>query len=283
MKIKNIKFIIIIIAIIFLTYSTYAKSEENAMKTSFFNEKWLDAIVSIETKDIEGKIYHQGTGFLIKSAKQTILVTAAHVIKDKNNLQYRRIDIKDEEIIIEDKTLIDAGAGNWFFSESYDLACRFFGWPSEKKGPTVIPIEKTLSVEDLQPGAPVLVLGFPSSLNAEFYHKPLARQGIVARSEKKKIIIDAFVFPGNSGGPVVYVPYLKVGGPLQSPLVNEEMLIGVIASYIPYQDRAISPQTGRTRITFEENSGLSEVIPIKAVQELISREDVRKQEEKSTQ
>ncbi|MCK4809776.1 MAG: trypsin-like peptidase domain-containing protein [Candidatus Omnitrophica bacterium] len=277
---KIVKFVIIIFVSLFLQ-NTYAQEKKGSVRTSFFNENWLNAIVSVETKDKENKIYHVGTGFLVQTEKQkVILVTASHVIKDKENLQYRRIDDKNEEILITDQNLINAGAGKWFFSENYDLACRIFGWPSDKKTPTVIPIEKSIPVEDIHPGAPLLVLGFPSGLKAEFHNKPLVRQGIVARSEKNKIIIDAFVFPGNSGGPVVYVPFLKVSGNIKSPLVNEEMLIGVISSYIPYQDKAISPQTGRTRITFEENSGLSEVIPIKAVQDLISRQDIKKQGDK---
>lgn len=280
MKLLNLK-IIFLSSILLCLNNVYAQERENSMKTSFFNENWLNAIISIETRDKENKFYHQGTGFLVKTEKgKIILVTASHVIKDKQNLQYRRTDVENEEIIITDSELANAGAGRWFFSENYDLACRLFGWPSEKKAPTVIPINKTLPTESLQPGAPLLVLGFPSGLKAEFYNKPLARQGMIARSEKDKIIIDAFVFPGNSGGPVVYVPFLKVSGAIQSPLVNEEMLIGVIASYIPYQEKAISPHTGRTRIMFEENSGLSEVIPIKAVKDLISREDIKRQEDK---
>ena len=86
--------------------------------------------------------------------------------------------------------------------------------------------------------------------------------------------------PGNSGGPVVYVPSIKLGEDFTSLLINEQKLIGIIASYIPYQEVAISPQTGRPRVIFEENPGLSEVIPAKAIKDLISRDDFKKQEEK---
>lgn len=280
MKLLNLKISLILFIVLWVNI-VYAQEKESSKRTSAFNENWLNAIISIETKDKENKVYPRGTGFLVKTEKEEIiLVTASHVVKDKQNLQYRRIDVENDEIIITDQELINAGAGQWFFSDTDDLACRFFGWPSAKKPPTVIPLDKTLSPEDLQPGAPLLVLGFPSGLKKEFYNKPLARQGMIARSEKDKIIIEAFVFPGNSGGPVIYVPYLKFGRAIQSPLVNEEMLIGVIASYISYREKAISPHTGRTRIIFEENSGLSEVIPIRAVKDLISREDIKQQEDK---
>jgi len=54
--------------------------------------------------------------------------------------------------------------------------------------------------------------------------------------------------------------------PVPLPLV-----IGVVKAYIPYRDTAVSLQTGKTRITFEENSGLTKVVPIDRVQECINR------------
>jgi hypothetical protein len=62
--------------------------------------------------------------------------------------------------------------------------------------------------------------------------------------------------PGNSGGPVIYSPALKIGQGLNSPLINDEELIGIVSSFIPYQEPAISPQTQRVRVVFEENSDL---------------------------
>lgn len=73
-------------------------------------------------------------------------------------------------------------------------------------------------------------------------------------------IIDAFVFPGNSGGPVIIKPELMA---IQGTLpMTETRLIGLVKSYIPYRDVAISPQTGRTRVIFEENTGLTNVEPV---------------------
>jgi hypothetical protein len=36
----------------------------------------------------------------------------------------------------------------------------------------------------------------------------------------------------------------------------------VVSGYVPYQDVAISVQTNRPRVIFEENSGMAAVIPI---------------------
>lgn len=47
-------------------------------------------------------------------------------------------------------------------------------------------------------------------------------------------------------------------------------LIGVVSDYKPYIDTAVSQQTHRARITFEENSGLADVIPMDRVDETIA-------------
>jgi hypothetical protein len=45
--------------------------------------------------------------------------------------------------------------------------------------------------------------------------------------------------------------------------------MGVVSGYVPYIDVAVSPQTGKTRITFEENSGLSAAYPVDYIEETI--------------
>ena len=44
----------------------------------------------------------------------------------------------------------------------------------------------------------------------------------------------------------------------------------MVSGYIPYQDVAVSQQTGRRRIIFEENSGLGKVVPYDAIQRLVN-------------
>ena len=102
----------------------------------------------------------------------------------------------------------------------------------------------------------------------------IVRQGCLARvrdallGEEVQFLIDAAVFPGNSGGPVVTAPQpLGITG---TPTYNEASLIGIITSYVPYRDIAISQQTGRTRVTFDENSGLALVTPFDFIDETIN-------------
>ena len=59
--------------------------------------------------------------------------------------------------------------------------------------------------------APVLILGYPAAVGADFQVRALLRQGVIAwvspeRPAAKPFLIDANIFPGNSGGPVLFVP-----------------------------------------------------------------------------
>lgn len=117
------------------------------------------------------------------------------------------------------------------------------------------------------------VFGFPMGLVGDERNAVIVRSGSIARirdalaKTNQEYLIDAFVFPGNSGGPVVSKPELVAIQGTKSQ--NAAYLIGIVKSYVPYQDVAISLQTKRPRVIFEENSGLAAVHPIDFVQELI--------------
>ena len=61
-------------------------------------------------------------------------------------------------------------------------------------------------------------------------------------------LIDVSVYPGNSGGPVVIKPVSIAINDTQS--ISRSALIGVVKSYVPYKDVAISKQTGNPRVIF---------------------------------
>lgn len=46
--------------------------------------------------------------------------------------------------------------------------------------------------------------------------------------------------------------------------------IGIIGEYIPYQEIAISTQTGRPRVIFKENTGLSRVWSVPFIEEILN-------------
>jgi hypothetical protein len=47
-------------------------------------------------------------------------------------------------------------------------------------------------------------------------------------------------------------------------------LIGIVQAYVPYQDVAVSLQTARPRVIFEENTGLAAVHPVDFIAETIA-------------
>ena len=97
---------------------------------------------------------------------------------------------------------------------------------------------------------------------------PVLRRGTIAWVQPAlekltpEFLVDALIFPGNSGGPVLR----QCGG----SAAGEICLIGMVKGYLPYSDVASSRQTGRPRVTFEENSGLAVVIPVDEIDRTIS-------------
>ncbi|MCX6124196.1 MAG: hypothetical protein NTV34_05530 [Proteobacteria bacterium] len=52
--------------------------------------------------------------------------------------------------------------------------------------------------------------------------------------------------------------------------LSKGVLIGNILAYVPFQDTAISLQTNRPRVVFEENSGLAIAYPVDFILDGIS-------------
>ena len=105
--------------------------------------------------------------------------------------------------------------------------------------------------------------------------RPIVRRGMVGRADSTLVLADLFVFPGNSGSPVLYVPPFKTDSlSFGMAIVWQEMLIGMVSSFIPYKDVAVSMQTKRPRVVFEENSGLANLVPAWVVRKFITTGEV---------
>jgi hypothetical protein len=94
-------------------------------------------------------------------------------------------------------------------------------------------VEALGKLDSVSLASDVYVMGYPTSLgmrNSSFYDfkKPLIRKGIVAGIylENSTFVIDSFVFPGNSGGPVV--EHCEDGF---------FRVVGVVSKYIPYETK----------------------------------------------
>ena len=127
-------------------------------------------------------------------------------------------------------------------------------------------------------GSLVYAIGFPMNL-VDIIKAPICRLGCVSRimdafirqnKEYPTFLIDAQTFPGNSGGPIVSRPeQMSING---TPTNNRANLIGILSSYIPYEDTLISQQTGQARMIQTENSGLTVVHPVDRIKEVVELE-----------
>jgi hypothetical protein len=165
---------------------------------------------------------------------------------------------------------------------SVDIAATRINWPLlQDRGIDVDFITSDTGAADtkkmqeigVSAGDAVFVIGFPMNLAGQQRNFAIVRPGAIARvsdllqSAATTLLIDSHVFHGNSGGPVILEPsFMAIQGTKSNA---NAFLIGVARDFIPYVDVAISPQTQRPRVTFEENSGLADVVPVDRVNEAI--------------
>ena len=125
-------------------------------------------------------------------------------------------------------------------------------------------------------GDAIYVLGFPMGIVTPVSNYVITRGGVISRvrdmlaGHSSNYMVDASVFPGNSGGPVTIKP--EVMAINDTKAITRSALIGIVKSYVPYTDVAVSKQTGSPRVTFEENSGLALVESVDSIAETVDLE-----------
>ena len=249
----------------------------------------LDAVVALGIPDSNGSIQYTATGFLYghpvgESGEEyrIFLITNRHVVKDVDMLKARFNRPMGADPKIYDIPLRgNNGSIQWTEHPSSDVAVvQLLPKKLEEDGIkfTWIPGDRQLALEQakklqISEGDGVFVLGFPMGLAGEKRNYAIVRQGVIARirdwlgGHSPTILIDATVFPGNSGGPVFTKPEIaSVPGTKSN---KRSLLIGMISNYLYYEDVAISSQTHKARITFQENAGLATVVPVDAIQETV--------------
>lgn len=199
-----------------------------------------------------------------------VLVTCKHVVENKN-VQYRW---NYEGSIYRGKIGEPAGPAqlsfNWVYhpDDSIDIAVAIIQSPARqpKKSSRLIGYGADIlkSVDKHELGERIFYFGFPLGEGAsiEHPHLPIVRTGIISQiPEGLSFIIEANVFPGSSGSPVL------------KDMETDFKVIGVVSSYIPYRDIAVSAQTGKPKVIFEENSGLASVVKSKYILETINSDE----------
>lgn len=222
-----------------------------------------------------------GTGFIVgrpfnddagAKSYHTFLVTNKHVLAGKPNIVLRFNSLDGTQVLDYPVELEKGGQTIWVghSSEDVDIAVFFvnpqvlkqdgaeFGFFNLDEHVMTVGDMKTEGVSE---GDGVFVLGFPMGIVAPQRKNVIARVGAIARirdvldGHQSSYLIDANIFPGNSGGPVVIRP--EITSIKDTKSINRAALVGIVKSYVTYKDIAISQQTGNPRVIFEENSGLA--------------------------
>jgi len=256
----------------------------------------FDCVVAIGLLDSENQFQGIASGFLYgdfqKKVKEELkeyrvyLVTNRHVFKGFKKVLVRFNPQKiDEPARQYNLDLIDPeGKELWLAHPNTDIdvavlpvnvnllkqhSIKFAYFQSDA---TVATLQKLVDLGIME-GDFVYTLGFPMSLVGGTRNVVIARSGIIARirdtldKQNNEYLIDTLIFPGNSGGPVISKPEMTHIEGTKSQKAS--YLVGIVKQYVAYREEAISKQTGKTRVIFEENSGLAVVHPIDFVEETI--------------
>jgi S1-C subfamily serine protease len=221
-----------------------------------------------------------------KRQYEIYLVTNRHVIAN-HSVVFIRLNPKqtsDQGQVFDAPMTDEHGMPTWFThrDQNIDIAAIRINWKLlQDRGIDVdfmtsdTHAADTKKMQDIgvSAGDGIFVIGFPMNLAGQQRNYAIVRPGAIARvsdliqSAATELLIDSHVFPGNSGGPVILEPNsFSIQGTKSN---NTAYLIGMVRGFISYIDTAISTQTQRPRVTFEENSGLAEVVPVDRINEAI--------------
>ena len=263
---------------------------------ALISDYYFDTVVALGVPRKDKSVNFTATGFLYgypitknEKRQQTYwvyLVTNRHVIEPANDIIVRfNAVIGKKPVTLRIPLGGSENAEYWTFHPDSDVDVAVLSidtFLTEAATPDIkmcfmcqgrhTTTRNEMSKSEFSEGNQVFVLGFPMGLAGDSQNHVILRQGTVARirdwyhGEAKSFLIDSFVFPGNSGSPVISKPVFVSYG--NKPRI-ESKLIGMVSNYLLYTDIATSGQTGRQKLVSEENSGLANVTPIDAIQETI--------------
>lgn len=171
----------------------------------------------------------------------------------------------------------------WIFhrSKKVDLAILPCALELDLQDVRVIPEKLFVTVENLFELYDIFFLSFQPGVEIKNEVSPIIRTGVISRIDKDKTFyIDGSAFPGNSGSPVFFKPspitFREEGITLSGNELGGKF-IGIIGAYVPYSEYAVSLQTGKPRVIFEENTGLSLVWSVDYLKEILKSEPFKRQ------
>ena len=258
---------------------------------------FLNSVVALGIPGQDGTTLYNATGFLYghptevfdeNGAKRyrIFLVTNRHVFQkafERSSILHARFNkltgsganvytvlLKDKSWTVHPDSEVDVAVLSINPNKLDEDGIEYHWFASDE---TALTLEQARACE-VSEGDGVFVLGFPLGEAGDERNYAIVRQGIIARAQNwlsgsaRTFLIDASIFPGNSGGPVLLKPEIAS---IRGTKANDRcMLIGMVSSYLPYREVAVSEQTGRRRMIFEENSGLGVVVPHDMIQDTIN-------------
>jgi hypothetical protein len=241
----------------------------------------------------KGEIQFYATAFLVHIQNIIHLATAKHIVVDSRTGKFidtgmlAFFNLKDGKIGLRSIDEIKRNFGvEWIFHENkdVDIAIIPFGLDPQRDDVKTIPDNLFLTTDRLFELYDVFFLSYQPGIQPQKRISPVIRNGTISLiNDDKTFYIDASAFPGNSGSPVFLKPSpirfdegsISIGG---DQLGGK--FIGIIGEYLPYQEVAISTQTGRPRVVFEENTGLSKVWSVTFIKEIVESDTFKQQLDK---
>lgn len=286
------------ILLMILLCSHPAPADTNSVDSSLRpHGPWFETIDQVKTTvvflgvvDEKGNPNYKGTACVLQVSGIFHLLTAKHMVVEQKDGAFTGKRIDQDLVIFFNRT--DGSVGkraiqtlktdfkvDWIFhhDDRVDLALIPFGIDLKSDDVRAIPDDLFLGPEALHELDEVFFLSYQPELKANDKVRPIYRSGTVSLLlPDKTFILDGFAFPGNSGSPVFVRPRPIGFGPEAAPISpspNSGRFVGIIGGYIPYREAAISPQTGRIRVIFEENAGLSKVWSVDLVRQIIASKE----------
>jgi hypothetical protein len=234
----------------------------------------------------KGRIQVTATGFLVKISNIIHLVTTKHVIvhpKDDTFIDKDLIAfLNSNEGKIQAHSINDIKSNfgvRWIFHDikKVDVGLIPFPIDGQKDYFRTIPDDLFVSNDQFYEVFDVFFLTYQPGIDIQRKISPIIRSGTISlMNEDNTFFIDASAFPGNSGSPVFLKPS-SIAYTESGLSTIRGGFIGILGGYVTYKESAVSLQTGRVRVMFEENTGLSRVWSISFLKQIVQSEIFMKQ------
>jgi len=238
----------------------------------------------------DGRPNIYATGFLVNVQNTFQLITAKHVVVNRvtGRMQDGELlaffNLRDGGVAVRSfAEMKERFNMDWIFhpDPQVDVAMIPFQIDPMEDDVKVVSDSLFLSSDYLFELYDIFFLSYQPGIEPKGKITPIVRNGIISLiNDDRTFYIDASAFPGNTGSPVFLTPStirFDRGGLISGDDPLGGHFIGIIGEYIPYQELAVSAQTGRPRIIFEENTGLSRVWSVSFIKEIINSDAFKQQ------